>query len=238
MELVFPTQAIPLVIAGIPESLLPIHGCKTQLHYRCQFTDRTQVFLQKAEACTHIHHDHLNVALACLYCSCRENPKMCWFSSSAWEKHICKQIQDGHPIFPDDPAFTQLSPKTLPSTSSSTLRSLPLEIILERAKAARQCLVKESKSSSSSKHRVHQGPVKTARNREMSRSPEVSQVTIFSHPKWSLTWVTPSLLWSLPLIKLYSFLIELALFKTVTVKLNHYNCSIVRENIPYIKQQR
>ena len=26
VELVFPTQAIPLVIAGIPESLLPIHG--------------------------------------------------------------------------------------------------------------------------------------------------------------------------------------------------------------------
>ena len=25
-ELAFPTQAIPLVIAGIPESLLPIHG--------------------------------------------------------------------------------------------------------------------------------------------------------------------------------------------------------------------
>ena len=25
-ELVFPTQAIPLVIAGIPESLLPLHG--------------------------------------------------------------------------------------------------------------------------------------------------------------------------------------------------------------------
>ena len=152
VELVFPMQAIPLVIAGIPESLLPIHGPEMQSHYRCQFTDCTQIFLQKAAACTHICCDHLNVALACLYCSGRENPKMHWFSSSAWEKHVCKHLQDGLPLFPDDPAFTQLSPKTLPSTSSSTPGSLPLEIILERAKAARQCLVEESKSSSSPKH--------------------------------------------------------------------------------------
>ena len=67
VELVFPTQAIPLAIVGIPESLLLIHGPETQLHYRCQFTDCTQIFLQKASACTHICHDHLNVALACLY---------------------------------------------------------------------------------------------------------------------------------------------------------------------------
>ena len=152
VELVFPMQAIPLVIAGIPESLLPICGAKMQLQYRCQFADCTQIFLQKAAACTHICCDHLNVALACLFCSSRENPKMCWFSSSAWEKHICKHSQDGLPLFPSDPVFTQLSPKTLPSTSSSTPRSLPLEVILERAKAARQCLVEESKSSSSSKH--------------------------------------------------------------------------------------
>ena len=70
----------------------------------------------------------------------------------------------------------------------------------------------------------------------MSKSPEVSRVTVFSHPKWSLTRVIPLLLQPLPPITLYSFLIELALFKTVKVKLNHYNHSIVRENIPYIKQ--
>ena len=67
VELVFPTQAIPLVIAGFPESLLPIHGPEAQSCYRCQFIDCTQIFLQKAAACTHIHHDHLNVTLACLY---------------------------------------------------------------------------------------------------------------------------------------------------------------------------
>ena len=89
-ELVFPTQAIPLVIAGIPESLLPLHGPEVQSCYRCQFTNCTQIFLQKAAACTHVCCDHLNVALACLYCSGRDNPKMWWFSASAWENHICK----------------------------------------------------------------------------------------------------------------------------------------------------
>ena len=147
VELVFPTQAIPLVIPGIPESLLLIWGPETQSCYRCQFKDCTQIFLQKAAGCTHVCHDHLNVALACLYCSGRENPKMCWFSASAWEKHVCKHSQDGLPLFPDDPAFTQLSPEMLPSTSSSVSESLPLEVILERAKAARQCLEKESKIS-------------------------------------------------------------------------------------------
>ena len=76
VELGFPTQIIPLVIAGIPESLLPIHGPEAQSCYRFQFIDCTQIFLQKAAACTHICHDHLNVVLTCLYCSGRENPKM------------------------------------------------------------------------------------------------------------------------------------------------------------------
>ena len=99
VELVFPTQAIPLVIAGIPESLLPICGPDVQSHYRCQFTDCTQIFLQKAAACTHVCHDHLNVALACLYCSGRDNPTMQWFSASAWEKHIRKHLQEAFPYF-------------------------------------------------------------------------------------------------------------------------------------------
>ena len=148
-ELVFPTQAIPLVIAGIPESLLPIHGPEVQSHYRHHFTDCTQIFLQKAAACTLFHHDNLNVALACLYCSGRDNPKMQWFSTSAWENHVHKHSQGGLPLFPDDPAFTQLSSETLPSTSSSTPLSLPLEVILERAKVAKQCLKEESKASTS-----------------------------------------------------------------------------------------
>ena len=75
-ELVFPTQAIPLVIAGIPESLLLLHGPEAQSCCRCQFTDCTQIFLQKAAACTYVHCNHLNTALACLYCSGRDNFKM------------------------------------------------------------------------------------------------------------------------------------------------------------------
>ena len=163
VELVFPTQAIPLVIAGIPESLLPIRGPEVQSRYRCQFTDCTQIFLQKAVACTHVCHDHLNVALACLYCSGRENPNMQWFSASAWEKHVHKHSQDGLPLFPNDPAFTQLSPETLPSISGSTSESLPLEVILERAKAAKQCLEEENKASNSLKHQVKQGPIKKSK---------------------------------------------------------------------------
>ena len=81
--LVFPARVIPLVIAGIPESLLPIHGPEMLTCYRCQFTDCTQIFLQKAATCTHVCRGHLNVPIACLYCSGRENPKMQWFSASA-----------------------------------------------------------------------------------------------------------------------------------------------------------
>ena len=162
-ELVFPTQAIPLVVAGIPESLLPFHGPETQSRYSCQFPDCTQIFLQKAAACTHVHCGHLNVALACFYCSGKDNPKMQWFSASTWEHHVCKHSQDGLPLFPNDPAFTHLSPVTLPSTSGSTPKSLPLNVILERAKAARQCLEEESKAPSSSKCRVKQGPIKKSK---------------------------------------------------------------------------
>ena len=76
---------------------------------------------------------------------------MQWFSASAWEKHICKHLQDGLPLFPDDPAFTQLSLETLPSTSSPTSKSLPLEVILERAKVEKQYLKEESKTPTSLK---------------------------------------------------------------------------------------
>ena len=85
---------------------------------------------------------------------------MQWFSASAWENHIHKYSQDGLPLFPNDPAFTQLSPETLLSTSGSTSKSLPLNVILERAKVAKQCLEEESKASASLKCCVKQGPIK------------------------------------------------------------------------------
>ena len=88
---------------------------------------------------------------------------MWWFSASAWEKHIHKHSQDGLPLFPNDPAFTQLSPENLPSTSGSSPESLPLEAILEGAKAAKQCLEEESKASASLKCGVKQGPIKKSK---------------------------------------------------------------------------
>ena len=66
VELVFPTQSTPLVVAGILEALFPLCSPEMQSHYRCQFPNCTQIFLIKAAACTHILCDHLNVALACL----------------------------------------------------------------------------------------------------------------------------------------------------------------------------
>ena len=42
-------------------------------------------------------------------------------------------------------------------------KSLPLEAILERAKAAKQCLEEESKALTSLKHRVKQGPIKKSK---------------------------------------------------------------------------
>ena len=68
-------KSIPLVITGIPEAFLPLRGQETLSHYRCQFPDCTHIFSQKASVCNHICHDHLNVALACIYCSGKENPK-------------------------------------------------------------------------------------------------------------------------------------------------------------------
>ena len=48
-ELVFLMQSIPLVVAGIPESFLPLHGPETHLCYRCQFPDCVQIFYKKRQ---------------------------------------------------------------------------------------------------------------------------------------------------------------------------------------------
>ena len=75
-ELVFPFKFTPLVFTGIPETFLPVHGPETLSPYQCQVHSCTLEFSQKAAACNHVHHDHLNIALACLYCSFENNPKM------------------------------------------------------------------------------------------------------------------------------------------------------------------
>ena len=73
-ELVFPFQFTPLVIVGIPQNYLPLHGPKTQSHYPYQVPPCNIDFAQKAATCNHIQCDHLNVALAYLYCSFEDNP--------------------------------------------------------------------------------------------------------------------------------------------------------------------
>ena len=163
-------KTIPLVIAGIPEAFLPLCGPETLSHYTCQFPDCTQVFSQKASACKHIHHNHLNVALACIYCSGKENPKMCWFSASAWESHICKHTQEDLPVFPDDLAFAHLFSEVVPSTSGSTSDPHSANIILERAKVAKQYLEEEATKITPSKCPTKQGPVKLSKNIKTSRS--------------------------------------------------------------------
>ena len=72
MELVLPLRSIPMVIASLPK---PLYGPKTLSHYRCQHPSCDQEFSQKAAACHHVCCDHLNMALACLYCSADNSPK-------------------------------------------------------------------------------------------------------------------------------------------------------------------
>ena len=162
-ELVFPMKSIPLVVAGIPESFLPICNPETLSHYRCQYPNCIQTFSQKATACNHIHCDHLNVPLACLYCSSKENPKMHWYNASDWESHVCKCTQDDLPTFPDDLTFAHLPLEAIPSTSSSTSEPFLAKVILETAKAAKQYLEEEAAKSTPPKHHIKQGPFKSSK---------------------------------------------------------------------------
>ena len=121
-KLVFPLKSTPLVIAGLPKSLLPPCSPETLSHYRCQHPSCDQKFSQKVAPCNHVCHNHLNVALACLYCSFSNTPGMGWYSASIWEHHTCKHVQDNLPIHPDDPIFYQQFGKAeaIPSTSQLT----------------------------------------------------------------------------------------------------------------------
>ena len=150
IELVFPLKSPSLVVTGIiPKSLLPLCGPETQSHYRCQYPSCNEEFSQKAAACNHVCCDHLHVALAFLYCSANNSPKMQWYSPSAWEHHTRKHVQDNLPIHPDDPAFSEQFGEisTLPSVSKLTSTLPPSINIHERAKAAKQFLTEENKES-------------------------------------------------------------------------------------------
>ena len=146
------------------------------------------------------------------------------FSASAWEKHIHKHSQDGLPIFPNDPAFTQLSPDTLPSTSGSIPKSLPLEVILERAKVVKQCLKEHARLPHPQNVESNKVLSKRARNKEMSRFPKLTQVTTLSDSNWLLTQVTLSFLEFLQI----KFIVFFHHFKVVRAKLNYYSHQIVK----------
>ena len=83
---------------------------------------------------------------------------MPWFSASAWESTLVNIHKMAFP-------YSQMILLLLnyPSTSGSTPKSLPLDAILERAKAAKQCLEEESKTSATLKHQVKQGPLKKSK---------------------------------------------------------------------------
>ena len=87
---------------------------------------------------------------------------MHWFSASAWESHVHKRTQEDLSIFPDDLAFAHLPSEAVPSTSGSTSDPLSADIILERAKAAKQYL-EEAAKITPSKCPTKQGPGKLSK---------------------------------------------------------------------------
>ena len=92
---------------------------------------------------------------------------MHWFSASACKSHVHKHTQEDLPIFPDDLAFAHFSSEAVPSTSGSTSDPLPANIILERAKAAKQYLEEEEAAKiTPSKCPTKQGPVKSSKKIE------------------------------------------------------------------------
>ena len=107
VELVFPLKSIPTVIIGLPEPYLLLHGPETLSRYHCQVPSCSLEFSQKDVACNHICCDHLNIALACLYCSFEINSKMQWYSASTWEHHTFKHVKENFPSHPNDPEVLQ-----------------------------------------------------------------------------------------------------------------------------------
>ena len=184
-ELVFPLKSIPLVIARLPEPFLPLCGPETLSHYRCQYPSCDHEFSQKATVCNHVHHDHLDITLACLYCSFNGNPKMHWYSASVWEHHSSRHTQDNLPMYHDDPAISQQfihvpRDEATPSTSTSPFELPHSKIIQQQAKAAKQFLEEESGATfhcpsteklkpnhqKVPKQRIKQGPIKSSKKQK------------------------------------------------------------------------
>ena len=159
-------------------SVLLSEGPEPLSHYRCQYPSCNQEFSQKAAACNLVHHDHLNIALACLYYSFDDNPKMWWYSASAWEHHTCKHALNNLPIYPDNPVFFQqfVEIEAIPSTSKVTPELPHVDIIHKWAIVAKKFLEEESDESTfpltkeheprlpeAPKQHIKQGPVKSSK---------------------------------------------------------------------------
>ena len=193
------------MIAGLPESLIPLQGLENLSQYRCQYPSCNHEFSQKAVACNHVHCDHLNVTLACLYCSFNNTPKMHWYSASTWEHHTHKHAQDNLPLHPNDPAFFQqfADVDAIPFTSMFTPDLPQTDVIWKMAQAAKPFLKEESNKSTfpSSeeyvpsppevpKHCTKQGLVKSSKNKRkllnkklkmsMSKLLEPTSVTVLT----------------------------------------------------------
>ena len=102
-----PKEVSNLAVAELVDNLLPLHGPEVQSHYHCQVPQCGLDFTQNDTACNHVHHNHLNVALACLYSSFENNPHMRWYSATAWESHTANHCNKKSPIYPDDPEFVK-----------------------------------------------------------------------------------------------------------------------------------
>ena len=88
---------------------------------------------------------------------------MHWYSASAWESHVGKHTQENLPIFPNDLAFVNLTPEAVPFTSGSTSNPLSADIILERAKVAKQYLEEELVKITPSKCPTKHGSIKSSK---------------------------------------------------------------------------
>ena len=140
-------------------------------------------FSQKAAACNYVRCGHLNIALACLYCNFKHNPKMQWYSASAWEHHTLAHSEENLPNHPDDVAFSQhfayvSEGEAMPSTSGFVTK-LPHAVVIHKwAEAAKHFLEEGSGQSTfhlplfedsapspheATKHCVKQGLVKSSK---------------------------------------------------------------------------
>ena len=126
------------------------------------------------------------MALAFLYCSFEDNPRMHWYSTTTWENHTAKHHKDNLPIFPDEPEFAEkFQPQAGNFTSPSTLKQLlPHEGEIIKWAQAAKCFFKEEQTTSAPqlklsaleqqaplkpmKHHVKQGPIKSNKK---ARSP-------------------------------------------------------------------